>query len=130
MPFRHSKKWDEKPQHKFDSKYMGGHKLYPKSTDIKVLVFSDRIEIEKLELKVPHSSITNIENEEGSKLTTARALLIPSWSAPLWKKKKTLYTIIEYTDELNKKHALVFDFGKKIEEAQRLIYQRIRNVFL
>jgi Short C-terminal domain len=36
-----------------------------------------------------------------------------------------VYTIIEYIDGFNQKQTLVFDFGKKIEEAQRKIYDRM-----
>jgi hypothetical protein len=33
-----------------------------------------------------------------------------------------MYTIVEYTDALNEEQTLVFDFGGKLEEAQRMMY--------
>jgi hypothetical protein len=36
--------------------------------------------------------------------------------------KETHLTIIEYTDALNEEQTLVFDFGGKLGEAQRVIY--------
>jgi hypothetical protein len=36
-----------------------------------------------------------------------------------------VYTIIEYIDGFNQKQTLIFDFEKKIEEAQRKIYDRM-----
>ena len=41
----------------------------------------------------------------------------------MWKKKK-LYTVIQYDDGI-KEQALVFDFGKHMEEVQPLIYQKV-----
>jgi len=39
--------------------------------------------------------------------------------------RKDVFTIIEYIDGFNQKQTLIFDFGKKIEEAQRKIYDRM-----
>jgi hypothetical protein len=39
------------PKAKFDSKYLGGHKMHPKPSDTKVFVFSDRVELENLNLE-------------------------------------------------------------------------------
>jgi hypothetical protein len=33
----------EKPEHKFDAEYIGGHKLYPKKKGTDVHIFADRI---------------------------------------------------------------------------------------
>lgn len=47
-----------KPEIEYDSKYMGGHKLYPKSLEVKVSLFADRIEIEALHIRMSYTSIT------------------------------------------------------------------------
>lgn len=58
-----------KPEVTFNAKYLGGHKAYPirKTMDVKILVFSDRLEVEKLFLTIPYSKMTNIENMETKK---------------------------------------------------------------
>jgi hypothetical protein len=110
-------------ENQFFPKYLGGHKLYPKSLYTKVYVFSDRLEIAGLNLRIPYTSINDIENADEKKITAKRLFLVGVF-AFAWK-KKDLYTIIEYTDGFNKKQTLVFDFEKKIEEAQQKIYDRM-----
>jgi hypothetical protein len=112
-----------KPEIEFDSKYMGGHKLHPKSLDAKVYLFADRIEVEVLHIRIPYTSITDIENADEKKITAKRMFLVGAF-AFAWK-KKDVFTIIEYIDWFNQKQTLVVDFGKKIEEAQRKIYDRM-----
>jgi hypothetical protein len=112
-----------KPEIEFDSKYIGGHKLHPKSLDAKVYIFSDRIEVEVLHIRIPYTSVTDIENADEKKISAKRMFLVGVF-AFAWK-KKDVYTIIEYIDGFNQKQILVFDFGKKIEEAQRKIYDRM-----
>jgi hypothetical protein len=111
------------PEIMFDSKYLGGHKLYPKPSDTKVYVFSDRIEVVGLHIRIPCSSITDIENADEKKITAKRMFLVGLYSFA-WKKQH-LYTIIDYTDGFNQKQTLIFDFGKKIEKAQQKIYDRM-----
>lgn len=109
------------PELEFGPKYLGGHKLYPKPLDTKIYVFTDRIEVKELNLRVPYTSISNIENADEKKITAKRMFLVGMF-AFAWK-KKDIFTIIEYTDGFNQKQVLVFDFGKKkIEEAQLKIY--------
>ena len=108
----------------FDPKYLGGHKLYPKPMDTRIYVFSDRIEVNELNLRIPYTSIGNIENADEKKIT-AKRMLLAGWFAFAWR-KKDIFTIIEYTDGFNQKQVLIFDFGKrKIEEAQQKIYDRM-----
>jgi hypothetical protein len=66
MPFGFSRE-QEKPEAKFDVKYIIGHKMFPKSKDTKILIFPDMLEIEKLQLKIPYRSFINIENIDESK---------------------------------------------------------------
>ena len=112
-----------KPEIEYDSKYMGGHKLYPKSLEVKVCLFADRIEIEALHIRISYTSITDVENADEKKITAKRMFLVGLY-AFAWK-KKDVFMIIEYIDGFNQKQTLIFDFGKKIEEAQRKIYDRM-----
>jgi hypothetical protein len=50
------------PEAKFEAKYLGWHKLYPNAYDVNVIVFSDRIEIKDLKLRIPYNSIEDIRN--------------------------------------------------------------------
>jgi len=109
------------PEAKFDSKYLGGHKLYPKPLDTKVFVFSDRLEVEEPSLRIAYNSMSNIENADEKEIS-ARPLFLVGLFAFAWKKKHT-YTIIEYMDGFNEKQTLIFDFAGKLEEAQQLIYK-------
>jgi hypothetical protein len=70
--------------------------MYPKSADTKVLIFGDRLEVEKLNLKVPYAAITKIENADESKISAMRVVLLGVIGA-LWKKKH-VYTVIQYHD--------------------------------
>jgi ribosomal protein L40E len=106
MPFG-SRREREKPETKFDAKYIRGHKMFPKSKDIRILIFPDVIEVEKLQLKVPYRSFINIENIDESK------------------KRNHPYTVINYKDELNEYQTLVLDFEKNVEKAQKIIYEKM-----
>lgn len=125
MPFGFGGKKDEgeKPEVKYDAKYIGGHKVYPKSTDTKVLIYKDKIVVEKLNLEVPYLSMTNIENADEKKISAMRVVLLGVIGA-LWKKKH-VYTVIQYKDALGEVQSMVFDFEKEIDKAQPLIYQRM-----
>lgn len=117
------KNHSEKKDIEFDSKYLGGHKLHPKSSEAKVHIFYDRIEVEALHLRIPYTSITDIENADEQKVSAKRMFLVGMYSFA-WK-KKDVYTIVEYIDGFNQKQALIFDFGNKLEEAQQKIYDRM-----
>jgi hypothetical protein len=127
MPFGFGKKQgdqQDKPEFKFEAKYIGGHKMYPKPTDTRVLLFNDRIEVEKLNhLKVAYKSITNIENADESKISAMRVALLGIVGA-LWKKKHT-YTVVQYKDVLGEQQTMVFDFEKDIDKVQPIIYQKM-----
>jgi hypothetical protein len=124
MPFGLVKKDNgEKPEIKFDAKYLGGHKMYPKSTDTKVLIYKDRIHIERLNLQVKYSSMTNIENADEKKISALRVVLLGVIGA-LWKKKH-IYSVIQYNDVLGEHQTLVFDFDHDIDKAQPAIYQKM-----
>ena len=86
-------------------------------------MFSDRIEVEALHIRIPYTWITDIENADEKKISARRMFLVGLYSFA-WK-KKDLYTIIEYLDGFNQKQTLIFDFGKKIQEAQQKIYDRM-----
>jgi hypothetical protein len=59
-------------ENQFVPKYLGGHKLYPKSMYTNVYVFSDRLEIAGLNLRIPYTSINNIENADENKISAKR----------------------------------------------------------
>jgi hypothetical protein len=91
--------------------------------DTRVYVFTDRIEVNELNLRVPYTSMTNIENADEKKITAKRMFWVGMY-AFAWR-KKDIFTIIEYIDGFKQKQILVFDFRKKIEEAQQMIYDRM-----
>jgi hypothetical protein len=80
------------------ARWLGGHKAYPKKRDVKVLVYADRLVIEKgLDIEIPFESISNIENSDAQRITKTRVLLTGVIVGLLWK-KKFLYTVIDYND--------------------------------
>lgn len=91
-----------------DAKYLGGHKLYPKSVDTRVYIYSDRIEIPMMHLRVPYTFVSNIENADEKRITAKRIFLVGLFA--LGWRKKDVYTIIEYVYGFNQKQSLVFDF--------------------
>jgi hypothetical protein len=105
------------------AKYLGGHKLYPKSENAWVYFYSDRIEIPKIHLRVPYTTMSNLENADEKNITAKRLFLV-GLLAFGWK-KKDVYTIIEYLDGFNQKQVLVFDFEDHVQEAQQFIYERM-----
>ena len=118
-----------KPDHQFDVKYLGGHKAFPtkKARDAKIRIFIDRIEVDadKLKVAIPFKRMTNIENTDEKKITLKRWFLVGLWAIP-WK-KNYVYTVIEYDDE-NDSQGLIFDFGKHLEDKQKIIYERMISV--
>lgn len=123
-----------KPELQFYPMYLGGHKRYPEPTKnlTKLDVFSDRIEVGML--RVPYTSINDIENVEKSKISASRVVGLSLISfdlatvGALWKKDH-IYTIMQYTDGFNDEQALIFDFRQCLAQAQRAIYDRIISSF-
>jgi len=123
----------QKPQDKFDAKYLGGHKAYPanKPKDVKINIFLDRIEIhsDKFLFNIPYSQMTNIENMDEKKISALRVVGLGLVFLPLaivgaiWKKKK-IYTVIEYNDGIDTQ-SIVLDFEKHLEKKQPIIYQKM-----
>ena len=126
LPF--IKKYTDTGQAMFDAKYLGGHKMFPKNTDVRVWILDDMLEVGGLGLQVPYSSLTNIENADEKKIKALRVVVLGLVFLPLaivgalWK-KKYIYTILEYVDEMNERQTLVFDFGKNLDKAQATIYR-------
>ena len=121
----------QEPEAKFDAKYLGGHKMYPKPADTEVFVFSDRIEIPQVNLRITYFSMSNIENADEKKISALRvvglglvSLGVGAIVGALWKKRH-IYTIIDYVDIFNEEQTLVFDFEGNYEEAQQMIYQKM-----
>jgi hypothetical protein len=107
--------------------------MHPKSSDAKVFVFSDRIELEDPKLRIVYNSIRNIENADEKKISALRVVGLGLLFLPLaivgavWKKKH-IYTIVEYTNALNEEQTLVFDLGGKVEEAQQMMYNGMHAI--
>jgi hypothetical protein len=112
-----------------DIKYIGGHKAHPSATNTKMYFYNDRIQIGNPKLTIPYSAITNIENTDEQKISAGRViglgLILPELAivGAMWKKKH-LYTVIQYKDELDNQTILI-DFEGNINEAQPLIYHKM-----
>lgn len=123
---------EDKPVFAFSGEYMGGHKMYPKKTDVDVELFSNFMlikwgRIHKHQIVIRYNQITELENQDEKRITKTRILLTGIIVGLLWK-KKFLYTVIEYNDEANLKQAIVIDFHRKAEQAQQAIYQKMTEV--
>jgi hypothetical protein len=123
--FGKKKKQDEQGNPVYVAKYVGGHKMFPKSRDVEVTLLSDKIKITGVDFEIPYSTITNVENVDEKKIELKRIVLLGIAGA-LWKKKH-LYTVIDYTDALEQQQSVLFDFEKNIEEVQQLIYNKSVN---
>ena len=66
--------------------------------------------------------MTNIESANEDKISAFRVAMLGIVGG-LWKKKH-VYTVIQYKDEVDEK-TIALDFGKKIDEAQLLIYHNM-----
>jgi hypothetical protein len=71
----------------------------------------------------------NIENMDDKKISKLRVVVLGAVFLPLaivgalWK-KRVLYTVIEYNDGTDEQ-TIILDLGKKIEEIQPLVYQKM-----
>lgn len=123
MPFIKRSGQQEKPDYKFGAEYMGGHKAFPKKRDTDILIFRDRIILDKVGLDIPFRSMINIENSDAERLTKTRMFLTPFFIGFFWK-KKYLYTVIDYNDGMDKQ-SVILDLHKSVEKVQGIIYQRM-----
>jgi hypothetical protein len=128
---------DTKPEDSWlkstDITYVGGHKAHPTSVDTAIYIYDDRIEIGSsvtdTELKIPYANMIDIENMDEKKISALRVVGLGLVFVPLaivgamWKKKH-IYTVIQYRDEMDKQ-TIVLDFGKHIEELQPFIYRKM-----
>lgn len=116
----------EKPIDSGEIEYVGGHKAFPSSGGTKIFFYDDRIELgpkqEKTLIKIPYSNIIDIENLDEKKFAAERAIMLGLIGA-LWKKKH-IYTVIHYKDELDQQK-VILDFEDNVEYAQRLIYNKM-----
>ncbi|MBT3761215.1 MAG: hypothetical protein HOF89_01325 [Candidatus Nitrosopelagicus sp.] len=109
----------------YKAKYVGGHKMFPKSRDVEITLLADKIKISRINFDIKYSTITNVENVDEKKIELKRIVLLGIAGA-LWKKKH-LYTVIDFVDEIDQTQSVLFDFAKNIEEAQQLIYDKTIN---
>jgi hypothetical protein len=101
---------------------MGGHKAFPDKTHTKLRIAEKGVELVKLGLTIPFSSINRIENMEEKKISALR-LVVLGIVGMLWK-KKYMYTIIRYGKEIDAQ-TIVLDLGKKIDQIQSLINNKV-----
>jgi len=116
----------------FSAEYMGGHKMYPKKTDADVRMYAEAIEIEfgkihKNHIIIRYGSITGLENEDEKRITKTRVFMTGIIPGLLWK-KKFVYTVIEYTDDIGIKQSVIVDFHRNAEKAQQYIYNKMVEV--
>ncbi len=113
----------------FDADYMGGHVEYPSQVQTPVLIYSDKIIVDRLGLEIPYKSMTNIENIDEQRISAGRVvslgLVFPVLAivGAMWKKRHR-YTVVQYDDRVGPR-AILLDFGDKIDSAQPLIYRRM-----
>ena len=80
------------------------------------------------ELKIPYANMIDIVNMDEQKISALRVVGLGLVIVPLaiigamWKKKQ-IYTVIQYRDEMDKQ-TIVLDFGKHIQELQPFIYRK------
>ena len=93
------------------AKYIGGHSIHPTKKEIKtnVILRNDTVFIEKIMLSIPYSKMNTIENMDDEKISKLRVIGLGLIFLPLaivgalWKKRK-LYTVIDYNDEIGRAH--------------------------
>lgn len=116
----------EKPLYGDWIAYMGGHKAHPSPGNVQVFFYDNRMELgqkqEKPVLKIPYSSIINIENMDEKKISADRVIVLGLIGA-LWKKKH-IYTVITYKDELDEQK-IILDFEGSVDATQRFIYKKM-----
>ncbi len=69
---------------------MGGHVSYPKSSNCRMYLYNDRIELEDPELTITYQNMSNIENADENKISALRVAMFGIIGA-LWKKKASVY---------------------------------------
>jgi hypothetical protein len=116
-----------------DITYIGGHKAHPTSADTGIYIYNDRIEIgvseADTELSIPYGNMIEIENMDEKKISALRVVGLGLVFIPLaivgamWKKKH-IYTVIQYRDEMDEQ-TIVLDFEDKIDEFQPYIYRKM-----
>ena len=116
----------EKPLDSGQIEYMGGHKAYPTSGKTDIFFYDDRIELgpsqEKTLIKIRYSNMIDIENFDEKKFAAERAIMLGVIGA-LWKKKH-IYMVIHYKDEVDKQK-VILDFDHNVQYAQGLIYRKM-----
>lgn len=110
--------------------YLGGHAAFPKSMKCTLELYSDALEILQMPLRIQYKDIENVQSETQEKLSARRTALGALLLGPvgalvgLARKKKKLYMVLSYKDEVSSIQDMVFDL-KKIGEAQLTIYRRM-----
>jgi hypothetical protein len=111
-----------KPGATFRATYIGGHGAYPKPKAVKLLTYSDRLEVPELRLTIPYNKLQNVQSMTEEKLKASRIFLVGLF-AFAWKKRKD-YLVITFTDEIDVEQNPVFDVAG-ISAIQPLLYQQM-----
>jgi hypothetical protein len=124
---------DEYIDHAY-AEYLGGHPLCAGTRNTEIYAFDNRLEIDGLfsdnlqkpnsiKLVIPYSEIHNVQNANESEISALRILMFGLVGA-FWKKKH-LYTIIQYKDDVGEK-SLVLEFDDRdIQRMQSIIYEKM-----
>lgn len=113
----------EKPDAKYDVKYISGHSMHPKEKDTQALFFADRLELKNLEISIPYTSITKLSGQEDRHITKTRVFMTGIIPGLFWKKIYR-YTVIEYNDGFMDQ-SILLDFHKDAEKIQKGLYQNM-----
>ena len=60
----------------YKAKYVGGHKMFPKSRDVEITLLADKIKISRINFDIKYSTITNVENVDEKKIELKRIVLL------------------------------------------------------
>jgi hypothetical protein len=113
----------EKPEAKYDVKYISAHIIHPKGKDTHALFFADRMELKNLEISIPYASITKLGGQEDRHITKTRVFCTGIIPGLLWKKIYR-YTVIDYNDGFMDQ-SIVLDFHRDAEGIQKGLYQNM-----
>jgi|ERR1019366_9883383 hypothetical protein len=107
----------------YKAKYLGGHSGYPNEMDVNLALQPDYLEIPEFPAMIPYGNITNVASTSQDKIAASRLIL-----GPLFWKKKQMFMVLTYEDDLGLLQNPVFHIEKdKINEVQPSIYQRMMN---
>jgi len=106
----------------FSGRYIGGDGAHSKRLDVTLSLSQEALVIEELDLRIPYSSIKEVDNINVEDLDALRDLVISAFGS-MWTEPQEECLCIKYEDE-GGSHVLVFRMNEP-EEAQNEIYKRV-----